>query len=278
MVLIFKDISDDNVEKTKSRKKWTEEETMYLDEKWGKVSFDTIRKKLKRSEASILNKVQKMRLGAFLNNDEYVTYNILMKELGFKKQNSYQNKSWIENRKLPIKYKRVNKNKFKIIYLDDFWKWAEKNKQFIDWTKVKKNALGDDPQWVKELRKNQLSKFKTTIWTKEEDLLLKKLLETHRYNYLELAEKMNRSHGAIQRRILDLSIKARPVKVDNHIKYTEEEKENIEKFILSNDTYVQISAKIKKSEKAIRGFVFRKYGSENLDKVRNKIIENSRTV
>ena len=97
----------------------------------------------------------------------------------------------------------------------------------------------------------------------------------HKYTYLELSEILKRSSGAIQRRLIDLNIKARPVKVDNHIKYTNKEKEYIHQFILENRTYEQISREIKKSTKALRGYIYRVYGSENLDKARNNI-ENRR--
>ena len=37
-----------------------------------------------------------------------------------------------------------------------------------------------------------------------------------------------------------------------------------------------MTERVGKSEKAIRGFLYRRYGTENLDKLRNKIIEEKK--
>ena len=252
---------------------WTKEEMTYLEEKWGKISMPGLKKKLNRSQASIMCKARKMKLGRFLWADEYLTFNLLLKELGINSY-SYKQISWIKNRQFPVKFKKVNKNIWRIVYVEDFWRWAEKNRHFINWIRVKKNILGKEPEWLLEIRKNQSEErrmLRKTPWTKQEDKELKRLIEMHKYTYIELSEILQRSSGAIQRRLLDLEIKARPVKADNHIKYTSEEKENIHQSILKNRTYEQISREIGKSTKAIRGYIYRIYGSENLDKVRNNI-------
>jgi len=58
---------------------WTKEEKTYLEEKWGKISMYGLKKKLNRSQASIMCKVRKMKLGRFLWADEYWTFNLLLK-------------------------------------------------------------------------------------------------------------------------------------------------------------------------------------------------------
>lgn len=256
-------------------KQWTEEEIRYLDEYWGRSSMGTICKKLNRSKNSVLTKVNRMKLGSFLERDEYITFRQLLMYLGIG-CTSYKHISWIENRKFPVKYKKVNKCKFRIVYMQDFWKWADENRHFIDWTKVKKNSLGEEPDWLIKLRRYQKDKYfktRTSVWTKTEDLKLKKLIESHKYTYLELSRLLKRSSGAIERRLLDLGIKARPVKPNNHIKYSESEKRLIREMVLDNKTYLQISELVNKSDKAIRGYLYRTYGTENLDKVRKNIIE-----
>lgn len=256
---------------------WTKEETIFLEEKWGIISIPTLQKKLNRSRNAIINKARKMKLGRFLYADEYWTFNLLLKELGVTSY-SYKTTSWIEKRGFPVKTKKVEKSTWKIVYIGDFWNWADKNRHLIDWSRVRKEALGKEPEWLTEIRRNQNEEKKLirkTVWTKREDKELKRLIEMHKYTYLELSEILKRSSGAIQRRLIDLNIKARPVKVDNHIKYTNKEKEYIHQFILENRTYEQISREIKKSTKALRGYIYRVYGSENLDKARNNI-ENRR--
>lgn len=256
-------------------KKWSEEDIRYLDENWGRRPVESICQKLGRSENAINIKVNKMGLGAFLNRDEYITYSQLLMYLGTTVSN-YKSTSWIKNRDFPVKYKKVNKKKFRIVYLDDFWKWASEYRHFIDWTKVKKECLGKEPDWLIELRRNQKEtqyKLITTSWTKTEDSRLKRLIESHQYNYLDLTKILKRSAGAIERRLYKLNIKARPVKPNNHIKYSESEKRLIREMVLDNKTYLQISELVNKSDKAIRGYLYRTYGTENLDKVRKNIIE-----
>lgn len=255
------------------RKNWTKEEKKYLEEKWGIISIPSIAKSLGRSEYGIINKARRLGLGRFLWSDVYWTFNLLLKDLGIG-SGAYKNVSWIEKRGFPVKSKKVGKNAFKVVYIDDFWKWADKNRHLIDWSRVKHGVLGKEPKWLTEMRKNCYENkrlIKKSKWTKLEDRELKRLVELHKYTYLELGKMLQRSVGAIQRRLLDLDIKARPVKPDNHIKYTSDEKEYIHNAILTGKTYEQMSREVSKSTKGIRGYIYRIYGSENLDKVRNKI-------
>lgn len=110
--------------------------------------------------------------------------------------------------------------------------------------------------------------IKATPWTSREDNLLKELLIKQKYGYKELSQILCRSEGAVQRRINDLNIKYRPVKADNHQKWTESEYNLLGKMIKCGSKYEEISDRIGRSVKAIRGRVFDKYLTENLDKVR----------
>ena len=51
---------------------WTDKETEYLRESWGTVDISRIAKKLNRTEVAILKKAERLKLGAFLNNGEYI--------------------------------------------------------------------------------------------------------------------------------------------------------------------------------------------------------------
>ena len=137
---------------------WTKEEILYLDDAWGTKPIKSIAEKLNRSESAIVQKAGRRNLGPFLESGNYITFNQFMKYIGYDSI-SYKLKSWIENRNLRIKNKTVGKNKFKVIYVEDFWKWADKNRQFVDWNKVKRNSIENEPEWVEKLRKNQKSKF-----------------------------------------------------------------------------------------------------------------------
>lgn len=255
---------------------WTKEEILYLDDTWGTKPIKSIAEKLNRSESAIIQKAGRRNLGPFLESGNYITFNQFMKYIGYDSI-SYKLKSWIEKRNLRIKNKTVGKNKFKVIYIEDFWKWADKNRQFVDWNKVKKNSIENEPEWVEKLRKNQKSKFSSVKWTKKEENELLKLIFQYKYTYKQISEKLNRSEGAILRKLIDLKIKARPLRKPAHSRnYNDKDLEYIKKSILEGKIYRQMTEHVGKSEKAIRGFLYRKYGTENLDKLRNKIIEEKK--
>ena len=118
---------------------------------------------------------------------------------------------------MPVHSKKVIKNTFKIVYLDEFWKWAEKNRSFLDFSKMEPLTLGKEPAWVNEQRKKDYKSNalqRKDRWTPYEDDKLRYLLKQQKYGYAEVAEILYRSEGAIQRRCMDLGIRERPVKAD----------------------------------------------------------------
>ena len=256
-------------------KNWTKQEEEYLAENWGTLSVATIAKNLGRTENAIVVRKCRLGLGAFLDNGEYVTWNqFQIAYCGSSSSGTYRMTSWVKNRNFPIHTKRVNKNSFKIVYLEEWWEWAEKNKDFLDFSNMEENILGKEPEWVKEKRKNDIEnkrKIINTPWTNAEDDKLRFLVSKHKYTYDDLSRMLRRTNGAIQRRLCDLGIKDRPLKADNHIRWTRDELYTLGEMIKDGCGYEMISESIGKSGKAIRGRVYNMYLTENLDKVREII-------
>lgn len=257
-------------------KTWTADEIDYLVSAWGNVNMATITKHLDRSECAIRLKAGKLNLGPFLTNGyRYITISNLYKLIRANSSIAYFKTSWIKNRNLPThNISRSSKTNFTVVYIDEFWMWAEKNQYFLDFSKLERYQLGPEPDWVNQKREADIlrnSFIKATPWTNREDNLLKELLIKQKYGYKELSQILCRSEGAIQRRINDLNIKYRPVKADNHQKWTESEYTLLGEMIKCGSKYEEISDRIGRSVKAIRGRVFDKYLTENLDKVRNYI-------
>ena len=259
--------------------KWTKEEVEYLSEKWGTVSIGHIAKKLNRSENAVILKKQRMKLGAFLESGDYITWNQLLIALGLGLcGGGYKMISWVENRDFPLHTRRVKSNSFKIVYLDEFWEWAERNQVFLDFSNFETHALGEEPDWVAEKRRQDKlgqRQFKMTPWTKTEDDKLVRMVKKQQYGFRELSLMLQRTEGAIQRRLTELRIKDRPVKADNTIKWTDQEFELLGQLIAAGKRYEQISEAIGKSVKAIRGRVYQMYLTESLDKVRSMIDNGS---
>jgi len=255
------------------KRTWTKEEEEFLMERWGAVSIPAIAKTLNRTTNAVKIRAARLNLGPVLMGGEYVSLNQLMLAVtGGSSSYTYQQTSWVGKRGLPVHRKRVNKNLFRVVYLDEFWAWAEKNRSFIDFSKMEPLSLGEEPDWVPEQRKKDFAAFalqRKDPWTPEEDSRLIMLLKRHKYGYAELSEMLHRSAGAIQRRCTDLGVKERPVRASNRGNdWTDEDYKALADGIRSGDSYTVIGNTIGKSEKAVRGKVYYVYLTEVADKVR----------
>lgn len=254
---------------------WTPEDEEYLADKWGTLSIPGIAKHLGRTVNAVKVRVARLGLGPSLMGGEYVTLNqLVIAVTGTNSAYSYKMKSWVENRDLPVHAKRVDKCSWRVVYLDEFWQWAEKNRSFIDFSKMEPLALGEEPDWVAGQRRKDFQAFaiqRKDPWTTDEDSRLICMLRQHKFGYAELSAILHRSGGAIQRRCTDLGLKERPVKADNHgdgVAWTQEDYDILADGIRHGDSYTAIGQTIGKSEKAVRGKVYFVYLTENADKIR----------
>lgn len=224
--------------KLRAGKAWTTEEMDYLENKWGRVTVSYIAKKLRRTETSITLKAQRMKLGSRLAG-EYVTFNELLTALGLQGSYSWLRDKYINKNGLPAK----RKGKYLIIKIDDFWKWAEQHKQILNFCHFEENMLGKEPEWVKEKRKADLSNPRKVNnnrpWTKEDDALLIQKTKSCRYTYKDLSKDLRRTENAIKRRLYDLGVPYRPIPMDTHVKWTDEENNKMmELYKKGFDSYV----------------------------------------
>lgn len=238
---------------------WTKEECEFLEEKWGVFTIPTLAKNLNRTVGAVKQKANRMGLGTHLYSREEITFSSLFRTLGYSKYNSYL-KGRLEKLNFPFIYKASIKKKFRMVKIEDFWKWAEKNKNAISFARLPKNALGKEPEWVDEKRKADMlnpSKVRVNrVWTENEDRLLIEKVKSNRYTYKDLSEDFNRTQCAIKRRLLDLDVPYRPIPLNNHIKWTDEEnkkmielhKKGYDNFLIAkilNKTQLSISDRLK---------------------------------
>lgn len=257
---------------------WKPEEEDYLMEKWGQISVPAIAKKLNRTTNAVKVRAQRLGLGAVLMAGEYVTLNqLLLAVTGGSSSYGYKMKSWVENRGLPVHTKKVDRCSFRVVYIDEFWEWAERYRSFIDFSKMEPLALGEEPEWVVEQRKKDFEAYaiqRKDPWGEDEDSRLKMLLSKHRYSWAEISEMMHRSRGAIARRCRDLGIKDRPVSMELTGKrgtWTSEDFEILADGIRHGDSYAAIGKAVGRSEKCVRSKVYNDYLTENADKVREML-------
>lgn len=253
---------------------WTEAELDRLREEWGMYSVGTLAKRLNRSECAIILMARRLCLGAHLRSSDLISINVLLQELGLsKKGGGYSwNVDKLKNAGLPIHMHKVKNCSFRMVDIEEFWTFAEKNRHMFDFSKLEENVLGAEPAWVKVKRAEDFKKAcvvnpKKHPWTEAEEKELLRLLRTYRYTCTEIAERLHRSEGSIVRRMQDLGIKERPLIADKNGKWTEEDLQTVARMIKSGSNYEVMSGVLGKSAKAIRGRVFNMYLSENLNKV-----------
>lgn len=204
----------------RAKKEWTPEEEYYLQDNWGRVSIPGIAKHLGRSINAVKVRATRIGLGNMIYYGDYITLNqLLIAVKGTNAGGGYVLKSWVHDRGLPVHRQKIINKYVRVVYLEEFWKWAEKNRSFIDFTKMEPLALGAEPEWVTQQRKLDFQGYaiqRKDPWTPEDDSRLIMMLKMHKYTYMELSDILRRSSGAIQRRCQYLGIKERPVKADNH--------------------------------------------------------------
>lgn len=245
------------VEAPRKKKQWTKAEENYLQDKWGTVSIKGMAKVLGRSENAVVVRAQRLGCGAHLAGDTRVSLHQLMLAIyGGVNMGSYTSNRLIREG-LPVKWHIVKNNRFRVIDIDDFWKWAEENKSILDFSRFEKYTLGAEPEWVDIKRKADFEKLQkhgehNAAWTSAEDNKLRHLLDKETYTYTDLARELRHSEGAVKRRILDLKIDKRPVRVPSR-KWTEEEIETLCKMVDQGYDFTLIAEKLNRTALATRG-------------------------
>lgn len=178
-------------QKTYSRRNWTEKEDNYMFSKYTKQAVAITAERLNRSIPSVKHRAAKLGLNHYLDN------------LGAKTIAKCFNvdysvvKRWIEKYDLPFDRIKHSKNfKYDIDVLK-FWKWAEKNKEIINWSKYERRSLAPEPEWVK----NEYSSYKNVNSRKritEDEIQKVKRLWMKGYSNKEISDEMKRSIDSIK--------------------------------------------------------------------------------
>lgn len=254
-------------------KTWTPDEEEYLQDKWGGITIPTIAEKLDRTVNAIKLKANRLGLPRHIHSGEYLTINQFMGEVRNNSSYSYTLNQWIE-KGMPVKYKRSINMKYKVIYIEEFWRWAKNNRTLINFAEIEEGFIGPEPKWVKEQRKADKLKtelFITTPWTKAEDYKLKHMLSKFKYSYSEISIALRRTEGAIVRRMSDLNIKMRPVKANNHNPWNDEEITMlVDLYIKGYDSNVIAYLLKTRGAKAVQGKLERMIKEDDLKSIKHK--------
>lgn len=240
------------------KKPWSANEEAMLEEKWGLVSVPQLSKILGRSKDAIRVRAFRLGLGRHIESGYRISVNQLFQRISMRNYRKDVVDLWIANG-FPVKYHRVNKNRFRVVDLDEFWEWAEQHKDLINLKHMEPLALGKEPDWVKVKRNADKDLAKRTHlnnnqpWTKWEDLKLERMLVSGKYTLKEIASELRKTEGAVNRRSYDLAINdLRPKRAPNRM-WTKEEERTLLEMRNAGHSYEQIADRLGRSASAVHG-------------------------
>ncbi|MBJ8108972.1 sigma-70 family RNA polymerase sigma factor [Bacillus cereus group sp. N6] len=186
---------------------WTEKDIEFLENSIGVYSFDRIAKKLGKTPLAVESKAEKLGISNTKLASGFITVHELAQCLGVC---SKVVKKFTENNGLPttqrdfrIKKKHGTKRLLTYIDIDNFWKWAEGNKDLINWYQLPKYALTPEPEWLEERRKEDYQKWlkRPRPWTPEQDAQLWHLFYVEGKPQKEIGEIMHRTKNGVEKRL-----------------------------------------------------------------------------
>lgn len=257
-------------------KRWTNDEIEYLKESWGTIPISKIATTLSRTKLSVHRKAERLKLGAFLDNGDYISYKQLLEVLGFTYNSPYK-LAWVRDRNFPVKEKKVNNSYRKIVYLNEFWQWAEKNQDVLDFSKLEYLILGKEPEWVAKKRNSDFIRtndIKTSLWTEYEDNQLINLVKEYKYTTKQLSNILHRTESAIKKRLENLNCKYRPIPEPKHNNWTNTEVFILLKALKEETNWTAIKHLIPNhSERGIKGKCYIMFKTQKLNNIKKLLSE-----
>ncbi|HHD2753256.1 TPA: hypothetical protein ACOTG0_002065 [Clostridium perfringens] len=190
-------------------KRWSKKEIDYLNSMWGRYNLTTLAKKLNRTVEAVKVKSERLGLGGGLKAQDAITKADIKRICGI---TDYKVEKWISVYGLKCTNKVVTeKRSFCLIKTKDFWKFAKNNNELIDFSKIEKNILGVEPEWVDEFRKRDF-KMKRKVyrrkWSATEE---KEAIRLYRkgFSYKEIGKRLDRPYYGVQCKLTRLGYKSR---------------------------------------------------------------------
>lgn len=180
---------------------WSSEEIEYLKENVGLVKVTTISRNLGRTYTSVILKLKRLGLNNTKQQNGMITMNELAEILGVDRNTV---KGWVDRHHLRCTKKVTKKErKFTFIHTSDFWRWAEKNKDKVQFKNIEPNIIVPEPDWVDEERRKELcrgtdKKRPYKPWTTQENQEVVMLRKTGK-TYKEIGERLGRSAVSVEK-------------------------------------------------------------------------------
>jgi hypothetical protein len=188
---------------------WTEEMDEILMDNGGAKSLKWLADQVGKTERAVERRMERLgirdkhaltgtftayQLGNILGIDSKIVVDWIKKKgLPANQGEYYREKGKLK----PQRYKRY------FINVDKFWKWAEKNRSCLNWSRVSKNCLPPEPKWVEEQRTIDYKKGKNIRipWTPKQDQYLWDYYYKDGKSQKEIAEILGRTTNGVEKRL-----------------------------------------------------------------------------
>lgn len=236
------------------------EQMEYLEDSIGKHSIHVIANKLGKQIRSLEAYRKRKGIPSSREAADGISVTSFAEAVGRRTESIYD---WIEKLQLPVKKIPIGSKKEMFIDLDKFWPWAWGHKYFVDFSLIEEGSFGIEPDWVKELRRMDMTdwgkKGWDRPWSPEEDAKLRSLLRLQKYTYRQLSDIIQRTELAIQGRLYAIKEKNRPIP-EPRKEWTPEEMAKFKKLYSDGYSVFQISRILGRSELQVKAKIVRAKG------------------
>ena len=183
-------------------KRYTGEEDLYIEERWGNVSIKAIARNLGRSETAIESRAYRLGLGGSTYTTDKLSTGECAKLIGV---HITTINYWINNLGLKAKLKKTNAKAVYRIDIDDFIDFLEEHQHLWNAMNVEEHALGFEYDWLVEKRKrdnNEMTFKNNSSWTTSEE---RKAIEYFRQGLstTEISTLMHRTALSLRKKRAD---------------------------------------------------------------------------
>lgn len=262
-------------EAPRSKCVWTEEEIDRLFDYWGSFSLPVIARRLGRTVGGVKSKAAELNLGSVVENSDMILLTVLFREFGINRVSPDKVKK-LKQLGFKIHTLRVDKQSFRMIDIEEFWKFAEKYPHFFDFSKLETNALGAEPDWVKSVRtdhyqRSNMLKPMNTKWNYYEISELIRLVKAKEYTCTEIAKKLRRTDSSVRHKLNELNLEEKPLRADCSHKWTDDEEKRLVEMLEKKKSYNCMSFALNKSKSAIRSKIKRMYSKEDMAEIKQSL-------
>lgn len=186
---------------------WRVEDLDYLRRNWGRVSLETLAKKLGRTENAIVARAFILKLPPCYTQSEDIPLSEFSRDTGISSVRI--TRTLAVKFDFPIKSKKPGKTRYYFyVDIERILPWLESHQSLYSAAKIPLYYFGEEPDWLAEKRKADSylesetvdGKWKAEHWS-EADLRKLKDMVANRKSQAEIANELGRTEGAVRAKL-----------------------------------------------------------------------------